>query len=315
MADSASIARLKAEAMQLPSVDLDWQQMGQLEMLLCGGFSPLTGYMLRAEYESVLASCRLLDGTAWPVPVTLRLSARQAGTIETGRRIALRDGEGFLLAIMTVNDKWQGDGVRDRQLVQSSGLNCDVEQEAETWHLGGSLAGVSMPMHHDFLSLRYSPTDLRHQYHPNGREKVLGWLGSQPIHRAQHAFCQKICREENALLLLLPFGGGDMAAQADYFSLMRAYQKVLPRFDVRQTKLAMLPIPPMKSGLREQWLRVILARNYGCTHVVAGVEQGESQDAIQDEELAAEGFDLAAEAEKIGLRVVPYPRMQYVRAR
>ncbi len=319
LATPQRVEELKIEALGLTSVDLGWEQVGELEMLMGGGYAPLSAYMTRTEYESVLSACRLPSGESWPLPLTLGLRAKLASQIEAGSRIALRDGEGFLLAIMTVRDKWLADPQRDRQLLSASSLAAGIELEEGVWHLGGELEGVSMPMHHDFQAMRMSAVELRQQLAQCGWQRVLAWLGSQPMHRAQHALCEKICRDENANLLLLPFGGGDLTACAEYYALIRTYQKVLPRFSAQQTRLAMLPIVPACPGLRGVWLRVILARNYGCTHVVIGEESvaadAREQNSGGRDDFDLSGFDLNAEAAKLGMTVIPYPHMQYVPSR
>ena len=46
-----------------PSWDLTPLQMCDLELMLSGAFSPLGGFMTRADYDSVCESMRLADGT------------------------------------------------------------------------------------------------------------------------------------------------------------------------------------------------------------------------------------------------------------
>ncbi|MGA8621527.1 MAG: hypothetical protein WB660_23750, partial [Candidatus Sulfotelmatobacter sp.] len=64
-------SELKANSKQWPSWDLTARQLCDLELLLTGGFSPLRGFMSRADYEGVCHNMRLTDGMLWPVPVTL----------------------------------------------------------------------------------------------------------------------------------------------------------------------------------------------------------------------------------------------------
>lgn len=306
---------LKNEALSLPSIDLDWCQIGELEMLLNGAYAPLRGYMSREDYECVLERLCLLDGTAWPLPQTLRLNEKHASAIQAGSRVALRDGEGFLLAVLTVSGKWLSDPVRDQALLENSPLTQGVELEAGIWHLAGTVEGVSLPMHHDFSTLRLAPAELRAQFAERGWGKVVGWLANQPMHRAQFDFCQKTVMAEQANLLLLPFGGGDLTVRADYFTLLRTFQKVLPRFPAQATRLAMLPIRAARASMREKLMRVLLARNYGCTHVILGGEHEPIGETRRGEDLVQNSFDLKAEAHKLGVTVIAFPRLQYVAER
>ena len=120
---------LRQEAFGLPSLDLDWQQQCELEMLMNGAYSPLTGFMTRAQCARVEADRQLDDGTFWPLPVTLASRQKAIASLKAGDRVALRDGEGFMLAVLTVSDAWEDDG---------------------TWHLGGAVEGVALPPHPDF---------------------------------------------------------------------------------------------------------------------------------------------------------------------
>lgn len=296
---------LKEVALDLPSIDLDWQQTGALEMLQNGAYSPLCGYMGRADYESVLENLNLADGTPWPLPLTLKLNEKQAANLQPGSRVALRDSEGFLLALLTISEKWLADVVRDQELLNKSPVKHGIALESDIWHVGGSLEGISLTVHHDFLNLRVTPRQLRTQFAERGWQQVIGWLAHQPMTRAQFDFCQNRLQTESAKLLLLPFGGGDLAERADYFALMRTYQKILPRFSVANTQLAMLPIQSHSRGLRDALLRVILAHNYGCTSVIL-------DQAYCSNELETSGFDLGQKARELGISVVFCPSLMPV---
>ncbi|HDK45316.1 MAG TPA: adenylyltransferase, partial [Actinobacteria bacterium] len=94
LVDEARTAELKEASRDWPSWDLTDRQVHDLELLLTGGFSPLRGFMSREDYEPVLESMRLADGTLWPIPITLDVTESFAEGLEAGQRIALRDTEG-----------------------------------------------------------------------------------------------------------------------------------------------------------------------------------------------------------------------------
>src|ERR1700723_3381993 len=88
---------LKAQSREWPSWDLTARQLCDLELLMSGGFSPLRGFMNRADYEGVCKDMRLADGTLWPMPITLDVTEDFAKKLTTGSKIALRDPEGVML--------------------------------------------------------------------------------------------------------------------------------------------------------------------------------------------------------------------------
>jgi sulfate adenylyltransferase len=102
-------AGAKEKARDLKSWDLSARQLCDIELLLCGAFSPLEGFLNKADYDSVLKDLHLADGTLWPMPITLDVSDEFAGELSTGDEIALRDHEGVLIATLAVEDIWQAD--------------------------------------------------------------------------------------------------------------------------------------------------------------------------------------------------------------
>ena len=109
LADSSNFSVLKNESNEYPSWRLTDRQICDLELLLNGAFSPLNGFMIKNDYESVLNSIRLTNGTLWPIPITLDVSDKFAEEIKGREKITLRDKEGFPLALLTVSDIWQPD--------------------------------------------------------------------------------------------------------------------------------------------------------------------------------------------------------------
>ena len=107
--DEERAEALKAASGDYLSVTLNERQLCDLELLLSGGLSPLRGFMGQAAYESVVDNLHLPDGTLWSIPLLLDVSAQQAEKIEPGQTLALRDDEGFMLAVLDVEDKWTPD--------------------------------------------------------------------------------------------------------------------------------------------------------------------------------------------------------------
>ena len=83
-AEAASQARRASR--DWPSWDLTPRQLCDLELLLNGGFSPLTGFMGKADYEAVCDRMRLADGTLWPIPITLDVTEELADGLAAGDR-------------------------------------------------------------------------------------------------------------------------------------------------------------------------------------------------------------------------------------
>lgn len=111
-------ADIKAESKGLPSWDLTPRQLCDLELLLNGGFSPLRGFMTKGDYERVCSEMRLGSGIPWPIPITLDVNEDFAKSLTAGRsKIALRDPEGVMLALLHVEEVWKPDRREEAQAV------------------------------------------------------------------------------------------------------------------------------------------------------------------------------------------------------
>lgn len=294
--DPAHAETLKQEAFSVTSIELDWRQQCELEMLMNGAYSPLAGFMTRAQCALVETGKQLEDGTFWPLPVTLTCPPKRAGEIAQGDRVALRDGEGFMLAMLSVEDVWEDDGI---------------------WRLGGAIEGIALPPHPDFVSLRATPAELRALFARRGWRRVLAWQARQPMHRAQFEFCLKSAIAHEANLLLHPKAGGDLADSPAYFGLVRSFMAIRERFPAASTQLALLPAPPRDTSSAALLMRAIIARNYGCNLLIAGgqhVSDGAGRRGEDWSDPQAD-LDMATVIDEIGVKLIAYPRMVYVEDR
>ena len=94
MAGSERVTELQGASRNWLSWDLTPRQVCDLELLLNGGFSPLNGFMDRADYESVCSSLRLAEGALWPIPIMLDVPEDLARKLNPGTHLALRSPEG-----------------------------------------------------------------------------------------------------------------------------------------------------------------------------------------------------------------------------
>ncbi|MDO1529326.1 hypothetical protein QMK61_10855 [Fulvimonas sp. R45] len=100
----------------LPRWMLRPRQQRLLGQLLDGGLAPLRGFLGRADYDSVLATMHLADGTPCPLPVTLDVDEAFAATLDVGAHVQLCDRHGTPLARLDLDDIYHPDHLREARL-------------------------------------------------------------------------------------------------------------------------------------------------------------------------------------------------------
>ena len=109
LADRRKVAEVQAASRDWPSWDLTPRQACDLELLATGALSPLASFMGRADYDAVCDRMELVDGTLWPMPITLDVPEKLADGLDAGSRLALRDPEGVMLGFLEIEEMWRPD--------------------------------------------------------------------------------------------------------------------------------------------------------------------------------------------------------------
>jgi len=318
-----SAQKLKAEAAELISWDLTPRQICDLELLMNGGFAPLKGFLGEADYTGVVENMRLADGTLWPMPITLDVSADFAARIELGQDIALRDQEGVILATLTVTDRWSPDKAREAEKVFGAD---DIAHPAVNYlHnvagpvcLGGPVTGIQPPVHYDFRARRDTPNELRAYFRKLGWRKVVAFQTRNPLHRAHQELTFRAAKEAEANLLIHPVVGLTKPGDVDHFTRVRCYEAVLDKYPGSTTTMSLLNLAMRMAGPREAVWHGIIRRNHGCTHFIVGRDHAGPGKNSQGEDFYgpydAQELFRAHQAE-IGIEMVDFKHMVYVQER
>ena len=314
---------LKAEAGSMPSWDLTARQACDLELLMNGGFFPLKGFNSQADYDGVVDKMRLADGTLWPMPITLDVSEKFAEGVGPGSRIALRDAEGVILAVMTVSDKWTPN--KAHEAAQVFGAD-DLAHPAVHYlhniagpiYLGGPIQGLQAPVHYDFKSRRDTPNELRAYFKKLGWEKVVAFQTRNPLHRAHQELTFRAAREAQANLLIHPVVGMTKPGDVDHFTRVRCYEAVLDKYPQSTTTMSLLNLAMRMAGPREAVWHGLIRRNHGVTHFIVGRDHAGpgKNSAGQDFYGPYDAQTLFTEYEaEIGVKMVDFKHMVYVQER
>ena len=321
VAPAADAARLRERAAELPSWDLTRRQACDLELLMNGGFWPLTGFLGEADYDGVVESMRLSDGALWPIPVTLDVSEAFAAAAAPGAEIALRDQEGVILATMKVTDRWTPDRVREACMVFGADdpahpAVAQLHRAAGRVCLGGPVSGIQMPVHYDFRSRRFSPNELRAHFRKLGWRRIVAFQTRNPLHRAHQELTFRAAREVEANLLIHPVVGMTKPGDIDHFTRVRCYEAALDKYPPATTAMSLLNLAMRMAGPREAVWHGLIRRNHGCTHFIVGRDHagpglGSDGAPFYGPYDAQDLF--RAHQDEIGVEMVEFKHMVYVR--
>ncbi len=310
---------LKDLSMDLDSVTLSDSAVCDLELLMNGGFSPLRGFMNQADYTSVLDRMRLEDGTLWPMPICLDISEGVAKSLEVEQSVALRDSEGFMLAVMGVESIWPVDKKHESEILfgtqddRHPGVD-PLFHKKGTFYVGGAIEGLQLPLHSAFKRYRHTPLELRALFKKLGWRRIVGFHTRNPLHRAQLEMTLRAMGKAKAGLLLHPVAEQVRQGEIDYFTRVHCYLDVARYYPPNMMLLSLLPLSMRMAGPREALWHAIVRKNYGCTHFIIG--RGHADPGMgKNGELWYEP-DGAKEmanryADEIGIRMVSFDEMVY----
>src|SRR6266699_2613643 len=272
-AGEAECAALSERAQDLAQVEVGSRQLSDLEMLAVGAYSPLVGFMKRADYLSVVNDMHLSNGLPWTLPITLPTSSELAATLKEGSQLGLVDVQGQLQAVMTLEEKYS----YDKQLEA-----CKVYRTQEQAHpgvkivyqqddvlLSGPVRVVAL-QNQAFAQYRYTPAQSRKMFAERGWRRVVGFQTRNPVHRA-HEYIQKCALEIVDGLYLHPLVGDTKDDDIPVAVRMRCYEVLLENYyPAERVIFGVLPAAMRYAGPREAVFHALMRKNYGCSHFIVG---------------------------------------------
>ncbi|MEM7250937.1 MAG: adenylyl-sulfate kinase [Pseudomonadota bacterium] len=267
-------------AREYPSWDLAPQQLCDLELLMNGAFAPLSGFLSEENFTSVIDRWQLADGSEWPIPVTLDVSQTFADTLSPGSRVALRDPEGVLLAILTVESLFAPD-----RMAQASALYGGTDREsafADIYRdypvsIGGPIAGLEPPPHYDHHGLWTDPDT----WSNDSRGKpVVAVPIAHPLHQRHVAATDEAMRERDARLLLHVIAGYIPGEHYDRFTRARCAQHASRYLAATDVAIRLLNYAPRQSPARDATALAIIESNFDARHLLLLDDDAPTQRAV-----------------------------------
>jgi sulfate adenylyltransferase len=279
--DTARLEALRAEAQALPSLVVSSATAANAVMLGAGYFTPLTGFMNKADILEVAQKMQTTSGLFWPVPVANLTS--DAHGVEVGSRVALRDpnvtGEP-VLAIQTVSTVETLTDKDVEEICQSVyGTTDDAHPGVATFKSQGKTV-LSGPI--EVLNLSYFETDfpetfrtagqIRDEIAERGWKTVVAFQTRNPMHRAHEELCKmaKDAVQADGILIHMLLGKlkpGDIPADVRDAAIRKMVELYFPPNTVMITGYG---FDMLYAGPREAVLHAVFRQNSGCTHLIVG---------------------------------------------
>jgi sulfate adenylyltransferase len=266
----------RKRAQTLKKFTISSRETGDTIMMGIGGFTPLPGFMTRADWKGVCTDMRMADGTFWPIPVTVSVTADDAKGIKDGQEITLVDEEtGTDMAIMKVTDKYAIDKQLECKEVfrttdpEHPGVAMVMGQKDV--NLGGTLKVLSESYFPDeFKGVYMRPAESRQKFIEKGWKTVAALQLRNPMHRS-HEYLAKVALEILDGLFIHQLVGklkpGDIPADVR----VRCIDTLVEHYFKKDSAIqGGYPLDMRYGGPREALLHAVFRQNYGCSHLIVG---------------------------------------------
>ena len=264
---------LLKEASSLVSVKVSKRVLCDLEMLAIGAFSPLRGFVEKADYDSIIGNMRLKNGLVWTIPITLQINKDDYEKIKNQKKLALKDDSNEIAGILNLKEIYKPDLKKEAELVfkTTDEKHPAVKYlfEAGEYYLSGDIK-VLKHTYSEFPEYNLGCAKTREIFTQRSWKKIIAFQTRNPVHRA-HEYLLKVALETVDGLMLHPTMGETKGDDIPSNVRMKCYQVILEKyFPKDRTLLCIMPASMRYGGPREAILHAIIRKNYGCTHFIVG---------------------------------------------
>ncbi len=288
--EGAALEDEKKKAAGLKKIQITPQEKGDLIMMGIGGFSPLDGFMTKADWKSVCENFTLTDGTFWPVPVMLGCDAADADAIKEGDEIAL-ENDGEIYATLKVTEKyemtedekkWESEivykgegedsvGGKFMEIALEDHPGVKMVMARKQFCLAGPVKVLSegeYPSKYTGIYLR--PAETRKIFEEKGWSTIAALQLRNPMHRSHEFLCKiaiEVCDGVIIHSLIGNLKPGDIPAEVRVKCIDTLVEKYFVKDHVIQGGY---PLDMRYAGPREALLHATFRQNYGVNRMIIG---------------------------------------------
>lgn len=271
--EGSALAAEIQKAKSLPRITVSSREAGDIIMLGIGGFTPLDGFMTKADWQGVCDGMKMASGLFWPIPVTLSTDDE---AVKAGGEVALVGGDNNeILATMKVSEKYTIDKAHECMQVYKTtdaahpGVKMVMEQGK--YNLAGSIKVLSTGGFKEKYGEQFmTPAETRALFDKMGWKRIAAFQTRNPMHRS-HEYLAKIAIETMDGVLVHSLLGnlkpGDIPAEVR----SEAIDVLVKNYFAPNTVIqAGYPLDMRYAGPREALLHALFRQNYGCSHLIVG---------------------------------------------
>jgi sulfate adenylyltransferase len=264
------------KARSLPEIRMTTRERDDLIMMGIGAFSPLEGFMGKADWKGVCEEMRMANGIFWPIPITLSASKEKTSRFKEGQEVALVDDENNeLMGSMVVQEKYSIDKVYEcKQIFKTDDIKhpgvAKVMAQGEV-NIAGPVNVFSEGEYPErFKGFYATPEKTRKLFEERGWRTIAALQLRNPMHRS-HEYIAKIALEVCDGLFIHQLVGklkeGDIPAEVRVKCIDVLVENYFPKDRVIQKGY---PLEMRYAGPREALLHAVFRQNYGATHLIVG---------------------------------------------